>query len=101
MMRVFILLALLRPSVLAFITPTTHKSFFATKLHVLRRDILISGIATFLLVPDLAVAKPASTFFYDEKIEFVKEESQMPTGGKVDLNSAFVVRSLHVKMIES
>ena len=97
MMRVCILLALLQPSVLAFITPTTHKSSFATKLHILRRDVLISGIVTFLLVPDLAMAKPASTFFYDEKIEFVKEESQMPTGGKVDLNSAFVVRSLHAK----
>ena len=69
----------------------TQKPTFATKLQVQRRDVLVSGIATLLTVPGVAVAKPASTFFYDDKIEFVKEESQMPTGGKVDLNSAFVV----------
>lgn len=72
-------------------TPMTQKPTFATKLQVQRRDVLVSGIATLLTVPGVAVAKPASTFFYDDKIEFVKEESQMPTGGKVDLNSAFVV----------
>jgi hypothetical protein len=88
-MKLFILCVLLGSS-LAF-TPVTKIHSFATKLYVQRRDILISGIATLLTVPGVAVAKPASTFFYDEKIEFVKEESQMPTGGKVDLNSAFVV----------
>ena len=89
-MRLFSLFVLLGSSVFAF-TPVTQKPTFATKLQVQRRDVLVSGIATLLTVPGVAVAKPASTFFYDDKIEFVKEESQMPTGGKVDLNSAFVV----------
>jgi hypothetical protein len=58
-----------------------------------RRDALlttISGLVGFIVAPHPATAK-GSTFFYDDKIEFVKEESQMPTNGKVDLNSAFVV----------
>ena len=59
-----------------------------------RRDFLISSIVVLLATPAIANAKPASTFFYDDKIEFVKEESQMYTGGKLDLNSAFVVRQL-------
>jgi hypothetical protein len=92
-MKLFILCFLLGPSKeFAFAPATTRKEYVATKLHLQRRDILISGIATLFTIPGVAVAKPASTFFYDEKIEFVKEESQMPTGGKVDLNSAFVVR---------
>jgi hypothetical protein len=77
-------------------------SFHATKSSVAkdtqlcamaRRDALltaISGLVGFVAAPHPATAK-GSTFFYDEKIEFVKEESQMPTNGKVDLNSAFVV----------
>lgn len=99
-MKHYILFVLLGSSVLAF-TPTTHKDHVATKLHLHRRDILISGVATLLTVPGVAVAKPASTFFYDDKIELVKEESQMPTGGKVDLNSAFVVRSEPCNIIAS
>ena len=59
-----------------------------------RRDFLISSVVGLFVAPVLANAKPASTFFYDDKIEFVKEESQMYTGGKIDLNSAFVVRQL-------
>jgi hypothetical protein len=90
MMKLSILFALLGSSVFAF-APTTHKVNVASKLHLQRRDVLITGVATMLTVPGTAVAKPASTFFYDDKIELVKEESQMPTGGKVDLNSAFVV----------
>lgn len=61
---------------------------------VSRRDLLLtvaSGIAVVVAAPEMASAK-GSTFFYDEKIENVREASQMPTNGKVDLNSAFVVR---------
>ena len=35
----------------------------------------------------------ASTWFFDEHIEDVQEEAQMPTGDKIDLNSAIVVRA--------
>lgn len=92
-----LLLLVLVPSVISF-TPTVLKQSYytTTALNVRRRDILLSaGIAGLVLLPtNDATAKPASTFFYDEKIEFVKEESQMPTGGKIDLNSAFVVRCI-------
>jgi hypothetical protein len=73
---------------------TTH-----VKLHAChhRRDILtIGGFSTLLLLsplfppPQMAVAS-GSTFFYDEKIDQVREPNQMYTGGKIDLNSAFVV----------
>lgn len=77
------------PLVDAF-TPTLQKTPFSTEVNLQRRDVLVSGIAAVLTIPGAATAKPASTFFYDEKIEFVKEESQMPTNGKFDLNSAFV-----------
>jgi hypothetical protein len=77
-------------SVFAF-SPTIQSRTSKTQLKSQRRDFIISGIVGLLIAPEIATAKAASTFFYDEKIEFVKEESQMPTGGKVDLNSAFVV----------
>jgi hypothetical protein len=63
----------------------------STQLDVHRRDILITGVLSLTILPDLVNAK-SSTFFYDDKIEEKPvEPSQMPTGGKMDLNSAFVV----------
>jgi hypothetical protein len=60
-----------------------------------RRDVLLTGVLSGILAvtarPNRADAK-GSTFFYDENIELVREPSQMSTGGKIDLNSAFVVR---------
>lgn len=90
-MRVALLLLSVFSSALAFV-PAVHKTVLTspTQLDAQRRDVLITGIMGFLAAPGLAKAK-GSTFFYDEKIEFVKEENQMPTGGKIDLNSAFVV----------
>ena len=98
-MRLHVLLYLLLGSSVFAFAPTPQMNSCTTKLHAERREVLISGIATLLAVPGVALAKPASTFFYDEKIEFVKEESQMPTNGKVDLNSAFVVRCTQKQFI--
>ena len=44
-----------------------------------------------MAAPAIANAKPASTWFFDEHIEDVKEEAQMRTNGKLDINAAFVV----------
>jgi hypothetical protein len=87
-----ILLGLLIVTTAIAFSPATMKKASKTQLSIHRRDFLTSGIVGLMIVPEIASAK-GSTFFYDEKIEFVKEESQMPTGGKVDLNSAFVVSS--------
>lgn len=66
----------------------------ATELSAQRRDVLLGGLVLGLLsAPSLASAKAASTFFYDEHIEEVFEPSQMRTDGRLDLNSAFVVRT--------
>lgn len=64
-------------------------------LHATRRQVATEAIASFafLAATQAAEAKPASTFFFDEKIETVHEPSQMPTNGKFDLNAAFVVRT--------
>jgi hypothetical protein len=91
-MRLLTLSYLIVLSLVDAFTPTLHKTPFSTEINLQRRDVLVSGIAAVFTIPGIATAKPASTFFYDEKIEFVKEESQMPTNGKFDLNSAFVVR---------
>lgn len=61
-----------------------------TKLDVHRRDVLITALGGLLIAPHVAEAA-GSTFFFDDKIETVREPSQMHTGGKIDLNSAFIV----------
>lgn len=88
-MRVFITLLLLAVAT-AFVVTTPPSKKTATKLDVTRRDILVTGILA--SIPTVAHAS-GSTFFYDEKIEQVREPSQMLTGDKLDLNSAFVVSS--------
>jgi hypothetical protein len=88
-MRVLLCL-LIATTTIAF-SPAITKQASKTQLSLRRRAFLTSGLVGLMIVPEIASAK-GSTFFYDDKIEFVKEESQMPTGGKVDLNSAFVVR---------
>jgi hypothetical protein len=73
--------------------PVVHRAAptkTSTQLDMERREVLITGILGLAAAPGLAHAK-GSTFFYDDKIEDVREASQMPTGGKLDLNSAFVV----------
>lgn len=86
-----VLISLLTVTMAVAFSPVIMKKSSKTQLSVHRRDFLASGLFGLMIVPEIASAK-GSTFFYDDKIELVKEESQMPTGGKVDLNSAFVVR---------
>lgn len=50
-------------------------------------------------LPAVANAKPASTWFFDEKIEEVYEPAQQATDGRLDLNSAFVVRNINMKCV--
>lgn len=76
--------------------PIAHKAKVSTtSLTAERRDVISTMAATMFAVtglPQLANAKPASTFFFED--EKVREPSQQATGGKLDINSAFVVRSL-------
>lgn len=81
---------------MSFVPAVVQKTNVVTKtqLFMRRRDILITGILSLIAAPDLTHAK-SSTFFYDDKIEEKPPEaSQMPTDGKIDLNSAFVVSKL-------
>jgi hypothetical protein len=55
-----------------------------------RREVLIAGLIGLATLPAVANARPASTWFFDENIENVKEESQMRTDGRLDINAAFV-----------
>jgi len=83
--------------------PSPQPARPATQLAVSRRDVLAAA-ATIALVPTQAYALShgvqnregshthGSTWFFDDNIEKVREESQMPTGGKLDLNNAVVVR---------
>jgi len=89
-MRLSLLLPLFVPTAVAFL-PAIQKTPVATttKLDMERRDVLITGIMGLVAAPGLAQAT-GSTFFYDDKIEEVREPQQMATGGKVDLNSAYV-----------
>lgn len=61
----------------------------STALDLKRRDVL-AGLAGLVAAPAIANAA-ASTWFFDEKIEEVREPAQMSTGGKLDINNAPVV----------
>jgi hypothetical protein len=69
--------------------PSMRKTTTTTQLNLERRELL-AGILELVAAPAIANAK-GSTWFYDQKIETVQEPAQMHTGGKVDLNAAFVV----------
>jgi hypothetical protein len=91
-MRIVLLLSLLSVSALAF-TPVQVKIPRATSLNAVnRRDVLITVMSGIVAAPAVSQAS-GSTFFFDEKIETVHEPSQMHTGDRLDLNSAFVVRT--------
>ena len=92
-MRFSLLLALFAPAALAFV-PAIQKAPVATKLDMERRDLLITGVMGLVAAPGIANAA-GSTFFFDDKIEEVREPQQMATGGKIDLNSAYVVSLKH------
>jgi hypothetical protein len=61
----------------------------ALKATMNRRDAFAAAVMGLIALPELSNAKPASTFFFEDNL--VNEPSQMPTAGKTDLNSAFVV----------
>ena len=97
MMRLFALFALVASGAQAFAPLTVmvvRDITTTTQLHMDRRGLLRTLVGGGTLVaagfPESAQAKAASTFFWDEHIEEVKEEAQMPTGDKLDLNAAFV-----------
>ena len=88
----------MRAPLLAFLAASSAAAFTMqqpvrvadTALNMDRRAAM-AGLAGMVVGPAMASAKPASTFFWDDQIETVFEEAQMPTGGKLDLNAAFVV----------
>jgi len=97
-MRVFLLLAL-AACVSAFQPTFQTKKASMTELSAVvgRREIMAGIAGAFFLAPTVSHAADqstsGSTWFFDENIENVRVESQMNTGGKLDLNSASVVRS--------
>ena len=108
-MRVFLGFILL--TVVKAFCPIVHKPQLSTttkptstqlQASMDRRHVLVT-LATLVLAPQHVEATPlavhnrkgvsaSSTWFFDEKIDQVHEEAQMPTGDKLDLNSAIVVR---------
>lgn len=74
----------------AFVPQETYRSA-SRELHAInRREILLAGVTGLVAQPAVSTAA-GSTFFFDEKIELVREESQMRTDGLIDVNNAFVV----------
>lgn len=102
-MRVLLTLALV--ALTTAFSPVVQKKTSTTKLALERRDVL-AGLAGMVALPGMAHASShalqnregththGSTFFFDDNIEKVREEAQMPTDGKVDLNNAAVVSIL-------
>jgi len=101
-MRVF--LALYSMAVATAFSPLVQQKKSGTQLAAINRRDLITGLAGVVLAPQAVNALShgmqnregshthGSTFFF--KDEDVREESQMSTGGKLDLNGATVVSSL-------
>jgi photosystem II PsbU protein len=90
-MRFFLLVLSFAASAMAF-SPLIQvdKKTSSTQLGLKRRDLL-TGIAGLVAAPSIASAGKGSTWFFKDKD--IKEESQMATDGKLDLNGAFVVRT--------
>jgi hypothetical protein len=87
-----IALSFVMHAVQAFTARLTHRPAVDTSLAMERREFheaLLTILGGVLAVPTVASAKPASTFFFDD--ESVQEPAQQSTGGKVDVNAAFVV----------
>ena len=83
--------------------PAIKPKVTRTKLQLQRREVLITLAGSVLAPATMAQALShgvqnregshthGSTWFFDEQIENVREESQQDTGGKLDLNGATVV----------
>jgi len=101
-MRVF--LAFLFASVAAAFTQQTTTRTTTELSAINRRDVFAGIAAAIVTVPQVAIAEShanqnragshthGSTFFFDDQIENVYEESQQATGDKLDINGAVVVR---------
>lgn len=90
----FAILFLIVQAAAAFVPAVQKTAKTTTQLDLNRRDVVITGIMGLLSAPGIAQAASGSTFFYDDKIEEVREASQQATeGGKLDLNGAPVVRT--------
>jgi hypothetical protein len=91
-MRLFLLVLSFAASAMAFrpLIQQVEKKASSTQLGLKRRDLL-TGIAGLVAAPSIASAGKGSTWFFKDKD--IKEESQMATDGKLDLNGAFVVRT--------
>lgn len=75
------------PFVAAFAPSVQNEKRAQTKLDVTRRDILVNGAA----VAAIAAFPEASVAFSQQLDDHLTEPTQMYTGGKYDLNSAYVV----------
>lgn len=74
-------------------TPCSRRP--TTSIEMERRDFhhaLLTALGGIIAIPSVASAKAASTFFFDD--DLVKEPAQQYTGGKMDVNAAFVVSKL-------
>ena len=87
---------------IAFCPTVPEKTTF--QLAAVNRREVIAGL-TILASPQISHADgtrtKGSTFFFDENIEKVREESQLATGGKIDLNNAAVVSALEAARASS
>ena len=94
-MKIFIL-ATLTALTAAFAPQTVKATKTSSELGMDRRQFCATATLGFLGgLP--AIAKPASTWFWDEKIENVYEPAQQATDGRLDLNNAFVVSEIFLK----
>jgi hypothetical protein len=108
-MRVLLSLILLTVATAFAPRPTQTKS---TTVLALNRRELLTAIPLVVVAPLVANAEShasqnragshthGSTFFFDEQIENVYEESQQPTGNKLDINGAIVVSCIIVEWVQ-
>ena len=94
-MKIFhlvIALSIALPAVTGFTAHQWSPRHTTTFLEMERREFhqaVLTTLGGILAVPAMASAKAASTFFFDD--DLVQEPAQQYTGGKMDVNAAFVV----------
>lgn len=86
----FFLLSII-PLVTAF-APSISENRIQTKLEAInRREALISGTGALAGLAGVVSLPQASQAFSQQLDDHLTEPTQLPTGGKFDLNSAYVV----------
>jgi hypothetical protein len=83
-----ILLLTFIPLTIAFAPNLNHQCATRTKLNVSRRDAMLTGAA----MAGILIFPVESKAFSQQLDDNLTEVTQLPTGGKLDLNSAYVVR---------